>query len=70
MEFSAAGLPAGVTLDAAAGILRGTAPLRGEYKVVLQAGNACGKASRTLLIKSGDLLSLTPPMGWNDWYAC
>lgn len=69
IKFSAKGLPASLKLDAAAGILSGTVPARGEYPIVLQAGNSHGKAVRTFKIVSGDTLALTPPMGFNDWYA-
>jgi alpha-galactosidase len=68
IQFTAENLPEGVTLDTAAGILRGVAPARGEYKVVLRAANPQGKSERTLRITSGDTLALTPPMGWNHWY--
>ncbi|HWQ92948.1 MAG TPA: glycoside hydrolase family 27 protein, partial [Clostridia bacterium] len=41
----------------------------GEYTVTLRAKNRQGTSSRTFRIVSGDKLSLTPPMGWNHWYA-
>ncbi len=69
IRFAAENLPEGITLDAEAGILRGAAPPRGEYAVVLRAENAHGRDERTLKIVSGDQLALTPPMGWNHWYA-
>jgi alpha-galactosidase len=69
MRFSAEGLPAGLTLDAATGIVRGTAPARGEHVVTLRAANGLGQASRQFKIVAGDKLALTPPMGWNHWYA-
>jgi len=62
-------LPDGLKLDPQTGIVSGTAPARGEYGVVFTAGNAQGKAQRSFKIVSGDLLALTPPMGWNHWYA-
>lgn len=68
MTFSAEGLPAGVTLDTARGILSGAAPARGEYRVTLRAKNAHGEATGALRIVAGDILALTPPMGWNHWY--
>jgi alpha-galactosidase len=69
IRFEAAGLPAGLTLDAATGIIRGRAPAKpGTYTVTLRASNASGKARRTFRIVAGDTLALTPPMGWNDWY--
>jgi alpha-galactosidase len=70
MRFSVQDLPSGLTLDAAAGIIRGTiidATLRG-YHTTIVATNARGRAERGLRIVVGDTLALTPPMGWNDWY--
>jgi alpha-galactosidase len=70
MRFSVQDLPSGLTLDAAAGIIRGTiidATLRG-YHTTIVATNARGRAERSLRIVVGDTLALTPPMGWNDWY--
>jgi hypothetical protein len=31
------------------------------------AGNSKGKAEREFTVKVGNLLALTPPMGWNSW---
>ena len=69
IAFSAVDLPAGLVLDAAQGIVTGTAPARGEYRVTFTARNAHGASTRVLRIQSGDTLALTPPMGWNHWYA-
>lgn len=69
ITFTASGLPEGLTLDAARGIISGTAPRKGSYTVTLTARNANGLASSTLRIVSGQMLALTPPMGWNHWYA-
>ncbi len=68
IEFAADHLPEGITLDKESGILRGTAPPRGEYKVTLRAVNGRGRASKEFRIVSGDKLALTPYMGWNHWY--
>ncbi len=68
ISFSAAGLPPGLTLDAASGIITGRTPPKGEYAVALKAQNAAGRAERKFRIASGDTLALTPPMGWNHWY--
>jgi alpha-galactosidase len=69
MKFSIDHLPRSLALDASAGIIRGTAPAKGEYTLTLKAKNRFGTASRSFLLVSGDLLALTPPMGWNHWYA-
>ncbi len=69
MRFEAAGLAAGLTLDPATGIITGTTPPRGQYVLSLTATNASGRAQRDFTIVAGDQLALTPPMGWNSWYA-
>jgi alpha-galactosidase len=71
MQFSANGLPAGLALDQGSGIISGTLADKtpATHKVTLVAENAHGKAERELRIVVGDTLALTPPMGWNDWYA-
>ncbi len=69
VTFAAEGLPGSLTIDSKTGFIMGTAPDRGEYKVTLTAQNGHGQASRVFRIVSGDTLALTPPMGWNHWYA-
>ena len=67
MKFTASNLPAGVTLDAK-GVLRGTAPSKaGDYDILVTAENAAGRAERVIRLAVGDVISLTPPMGWNSW---
>ena len=68
MTFTAEGVPDGVTFDAAKGILGGTAPAQaGDYPIRVTAVNAKGTASRTITLKVGETICLTPPMGWNSW---
>lgn len=69
LQFTAKRLPKGLTLDRATGIITGVAPAPGEYEVTLQARNNHGLATRKFRLVSGDKLALTPPMGWNHWYA-
>lgn len=69
IAYSAKGLPKELTLDSSTGIISGKTPPRGEYTVILQAINTNGKTRRAFKIISGDQLALTPPMGWNHWYA-
>lgn len=69
IRFEAAGLPAGLSLDAATGIISGKSPGQaGTYSVALTAANAQGSMTRPFRIVVGQTLALTPPMGWNDWY--
>jgi len=69
MKFIAEALPAGLRLDAINGVITGTAPGHGTYVVTLRVQNRHGAANRTLKVICGDTLALTPPMGWNHWYA-
>ena len=68
LAFRASGLPAGLALDAATGVVRGTAPATaGTHVVHVAVGNRLGAASAALELVVGDQLALTPPMGWNSW---
>ena len=69
MKFVAVNLPEGLSVDSQTGIITGAVAKRGEYAVTLEATNSQGSARRPLKIVCGDLLALTPPMGWNHWYA-
>jgi len=68
MQFAAEGLPAGLTLDAKTGIIRGVIAEKGDYRVTFSAKNGQGQSERPMRIVCGDTLALTPPMGWNSWY--
>ena len=71
MTFSIDELPEGLKLDEETGILSGAiselAPK--AHDLILHAKNDAGEAERALRIVVGDTLALTPPMGWNHWYA-
>ncbi|HLJ57810.1 MAG TPA: putative Ig domain-containing protein [Chthonomonadaceae bacterium] len=67
ITYAAAGLPHGLALDAVRGRIAGVIAKPGDYPVKLTAVNALGANSRTLLIRVGDVVCLTPPMGWNSW---
>lgn len=67
MAFSAKGLPEGLALDPATGILRGSVARAGTWHLEVAAQNAKGSARRGLDLVVGPDLALTPPMGWNSW---
>jgi alpha-galactosidase len=72
MTFNVKGLPKGLKLDAATGIITGVVEAKGEYQTTVTAKNAAGTAERGFKIVVGDTICLTPPMGWNSWncWAC
>ena len=67
MKFAAEGLPPGLSVDAATGVIRGVLSIAGDYAVTLEARNEQGAATRRFVIKCGPQICLTPPMGWNSW---
>ena len=68
MTLTAEGLPEGVTFAAEKGILGGVAPQKaGDYPIRVTATNARGSATKTITLKVGETICLTPPMGWNSW---
>ncbi len=69
IRFSVEGLPAGLKLDPVTGIITGTSPHKGEYNLLIKAKNPKGTDTRKFKIVAGDKLAMTPPMGWNHWYA-
>lgn len=69
IQFSMENLPSGLNFDPSTGIITGNSPAKGEYNMVINAVNSKGKDQRKLKIVSGDKIALTPPMGWNHWYA-
>ena len=67
IKFGAENLPDGLTLDENSGIISGSVDNEGTYQVKLTAENSLGKDEKTLTVKIGNALALTPPMGWNSW---
>lgn len=67
IQYEVQNLPAGLRLDKQKGIISGNINNAGDYTVVLKVKNAAGSDQKLFTIRSGDKLSLTPPMGWNSW---
>ena len=67
--LSAHDLPAGLKMTDT-GLIIGKIQRAGVYNVRLTAANRAGHAVRVLRLVAGlHKLALTPPMGWNSWYA-
>jgi len=67
--FKADSLPAGLTLDPATGIITGTVSARGDYPVLFTVTNKIAFITKKFTIKIGDVIGLTPALGWNSWNA-
>lgn len=68
LRFEVAGLPPGVSLDAANGVLRGELQGDGEWPVSVKVANELGEETRTLtIVGRPGAIALTPPLGWNSW---
>ena len=67
IQFSVDNLPKGLSVDSKTGIITGKVADRGIYHTKMKAKNKYGENVKELLIKIGDTISLTPPIGWNGW---
>jgi alpha-galactosidase len=68
MKYEVLNLPAGLTCDPANGRISGTLETKGQYLTRFRVTNELGSAERDFKIVCGDILALTPHMGWNSWY--
>jgi alpha-galactosidase len=67
VTYEATGLPKGLVLDKQTGIITGTIATKGNYKVKFSAKNKIGSANKNFTIVCGDVIGLTPTLGWNSW---
>ncbi|MBM3404915.1 MAG: alpha-galactosidase [Bacteroidetes bacterium] len=67
LRYEARKLPKGLLLDPLTGIITGKVKKPGDYPVMITVSNSEGNDQRELLIRIGEQLALTPPMGWNSW---
>lgn len=59
----------GLTFDPNTRRLGGAVARPGDYPLAFRAKNAYGTAEKGFVLKVGDRLALTPPLGWNSWNA-
>jgi alpha-galactosidase len=69
LTYAADGLPDGLKLDALTGIITGVVNQKGNYPVSITVKNNLGTKTKKLTIKIGDVIGLTPALGWNSWNA-
>ena len=67
MKFEVKNLPAGLSLDDEKGVLSGSIEEAGNYAMTFVATNEYGSMSQEFTLKVGDVIGLTPAMGWNSW---
>jgi alpha-galactosidase len=68
LAYGAVDLPRGLVLNPQTGQFTGSIAEPGTYRVGLTVTNAFGRSERELRIVCGDVIALTPHMGWNSWY--
>ncbi len=67
ITYGVKNLPAGLSLNTKTGIITGTIDKADQFTLTLLAKNKLGQTQKPFTIKVGNLLALTPPMGWNSW---
>lgn len=67
LQYNVENLPEGLNVNTATGVITGSIKNAGELKMIFVVKNSLGQAKRDFTIKCGELLALTPPMGWNSW---
>jgi len=64
-EVEVEGLGQGLALKGQ--VLRGRIAKAGDCPIRIRAKNAFGRDEKTMVVRVGEALALTPPMGWNSW---
>ncbi len=67
LHYCVENLPEGLKVDPANGVITGSLKNKADYKMTFIVKNSSGTVKKEFTVKCGDLLSLTPPMGWNSW---
>ena len=69
IQVKASNLPAGLVLCTETGKVTGEVSMQGNFSFDVIVENRHGKNTRTLQLIVGEMISPTPPMGWNSWNA-
>jgi len=67
LKYFVQNLPQGLYVDENTGVISGSLSSAGEYKLEFVVSNYKGSDSGNFTIKVGNLIALTPAMGWNSW---
>ncbi len=67
LRYEVLNLPVGLAIDSKTGIITGKLTQEGNFNCTLTVSNALGTAQKDFTIKVGNLISLTPPLGWSSW---
>lgn len=67
LRYSARRLPRGVAIDATTGVVSGSLAHPGDYPIKVTVKNRHGRDTREVVLRVGEEIALTPPMGWNSW---
>ena len=67
LRYEVSNLPEGLAIDSKTGIITGKLTQEGNFNCTFTVSNALGTAQKDFTIKVGNLILLTPPMGWSSW---
>lgn len=67
LQYAVENIPQGLSVDAVTGVITGILQKAGDYTMAFMVKNKLGEAKREFTVRCGNLLALTPPMGWNSW---
>ena len=67
IKIIVSGLPSGAGFNEKTGVISGSIDKAGDYELKIDATNNFGSDSKSFLLKVGETIALTPPMGWNSW---
>jgi alpha-galactosidase len=67
LAYDVVNLPKGLQVDKLTGIISGILVSAGDYPVKLVVNNKQGSVTKNFKIMCGDLIGLSPALGWNSW---